>query len=322
MKSNEDYFPTDDTLDVMLQEEWLEAMGILKKEYHDIPVPKQAQDAIQRGIQRAREESVLESETQGVSAKLEKSKRGGRFYGGMAAFTTLAATLLLFVLCGSSAQVAAAVADIPMLKPIVELMTGEEYHDDVYLDVKVAHLSAQGNAMLQSSAEKINGEVAQYTNAMMEQFYAEQERYGGVQGLDITYEVVADTDGWFTLCVTATETKASGAETRHYYNLDKTTGQYVQLSDLFLEDADYIGVISDAIKMQMQQRMTEDGDTVYYVDESIAENNFQQIAPEQNYYINADGCLVIVFDEYTVAPGSMGCTEFVIPSDVIASILK
>ncbi len=51
------------------------------------------------------------------------------------------------------------------------------------------------------------------------------------------------------------------------------------------------------------------------------EECFQSIDPEQNFYINGSGQLVIVFAEYEVAPGSMGEPEFVIPADVLDGLL-
>ncbi|MDE7061582.1 MAG: RsiV family protein, partial [Lachnospiraceae bacterium] len=38
---------------------------------------------------------------------------------------------------------------------------------------------------------------------------------------------------------------------------------------------------------------------------------------DRNFYLNAENKLVIVFDEYEVAPGSMGMPEFVIPEEVL-----
>ena len=43
--------------------------------------------------------------------------------------------------------------------------------------------------------------------------------------------------------------------------------------------------------------------------------------PDQHFYLNEEGQLVIVFDEYAVAPGSMGMPEFVIPSDLLFGML-
>ena len=50
--------------------------------------------------------------------------------------------------------------------------------------------------------------------------------------------------------------------------------------------------------------------------------NFQGITEQTNFYFNERGELVIAFDEYEVAPGSMGAPEFVIPQEVTAALLK
>lgn len=49
---------------------------------------------------------------------------------------------------------------------------------------------------------------------------------------------------------------------------------------------------------------------------------FHAIAADQNFYINDNNQLVIVFDEYTVAPGSMGMPEFVLPNDILTDLLR
>ena len=51
------------------------------------------------------------------------------------------------------------------------------------------------------------------------------------------------------------------------------------------------------------------------------EECFQHIDPDQNFRLNEDGDLVILFDEYEVAPGSMGLPEFTIPRQSLEDIL-
>ena len=41
----------------------------------------------------------------------------------------------------------------------------------------------------------------------------------------------------------------------------------------------------------------------------------------RDFYINDENQLVIVFDEYEVAPGSMGTPEFVIPTELLNGLL-
>ena len=57
-------------------------------------------------------------------------------------------------------------------------------------------------------------------------------------------------------------------------------------------------------------------------DTEVPEWNFPSINDDTSFYINADGNLVISFNEGDVGPMSMGVVEFTIPHDVIADILK
>ena len=40
---------------------------------------------------------------------------------------------------------------------------------------------------------------------------------------------------------------------------------------------------------------------------------FTELSPDAKFYINGEGNVVIVFDEYEIAPGYMGFPEFEIP---------
>ena len=92
---------------------------------------------------------------------------------------------------------------------------------------------------------------------------------------------------------------------------------------LFRSGSDYQTVISDEIRKQMKEQMAADASNRYFLDDpDFPEWNFQQIQENQNFYINSDGKLVIAFDETEVAPASMGCSEFVIPTEVIQDMLN
>ena len=136
------------------------------------------------------------------------------------------------------------------------------------------------------------------------------------QGLDVTSSVVTDSDTWFTLRIDATRTEASGYNFTRFYHINKATGEAVTLSDLFRPDADYVSVLSAEVLRQMEEQMAADASLSYLTDE------FTAIDPEQSFYWNADGDLVLVFDEYAVAAGYMGMVEFTIPQDVYSALLK
>lgn len=175
---------------------------------------------------------------------------------------------------------------------------------------------------MQSSVGEINTQVQAYADEMIVHFQQEMEQQGGVYGLDVQYNVVTDNDRWFALEISTLETMASGAQSVHYYNLDKSTGQYVQLADLFPQGADYITAISENIKTQMIQRMAEDENQMYFINSEMPEEDFKQIAADQSFYYNQDGKLVIAFNEYDVAPGYMGSQQFVIDDSVVETLQK
>lgn len=72
------------------------------------------------------------------------------------------------------------------------------------------------------------------------------------------------------------------------------------------------------------KQQVEAGEADYFIPGGIwsEEECFKEIDADQNFYINDQNQLVIVFDEYEVAPGSMGMPEFVLPTDILKEILQ
>ena len=57
-------------------------------------------------------------------------------------------------------------------------------------------------------------------------------------------------------------------------------------------------------------------DLAWLDDPEVEEWNFDKIAEDQDFYVNEDGHIVVCFNEYDVAPGSMGCVEFTLNETV------
>jgi len=74
--------------------------------------------------------------------------------------------------------------------------------------------------------------------------------------------------------------------------------------------------ISKEIIRQMKERMLAD-DELYYVKSEEYPDGFELLAENQEYYINEEGLLVIVFEAGAVAPKEQGVVEFVIPAEVV-----
>ena len=69
--------------------------------------------------------------------------------------------------------------------------------------------------------------------------------------------------------------------------------------------------------------MEEDSYVQYSLDSSEnPETDFKSIRPDQDYYINEDGNLVICFDIEEVAPLYMGAAEFIIPQEITDTLLS
>ncbi len=134
---------------------------------------------------------------------------------------------------------------------------------------------------------------------------------------------MTDNERYFTLKLSIFQVAGSGAQSYKFYTIDKQTGKQVQLKDLFAEGSSYNEVLSENIREQMRERMAEDENLIYWVDdEEIPEWNFHELKEDQNFYFDEDGNLVVVFDEYEVAPGYMGAQEFTVDQKVYKGLLK
>ena len=75
--------------------------------------------------------------------------------------------------------------------------------------------------------------------------------------------------------------------------------------------------ISKEILRQMEERMLTQGE-LYYIKSEEYPEGFDVISEAQEYYINDEGQIVIVFEAGTVAPEEQGIVEFVIPARVVS----
>ena len=145
--------------------------------------------------------------------------------------------------------------------------------------------------------------------------YASQ-KYMGYVGGDITYKIMQDNDRFLSVRFDTTINLGGSMQYCRCLTMDKRNGKIISLDDLFANG--YIEAISAEILRQMEEQVA-DRRANYYLPGGIwrEEDCFKEITADRNFYINAENKLVIVFDEYEVAPGSMGMPEFVIPEEVL-----
>ena len=167
------------------------------------------------------------------------------------------------------------------------------------------------------AADTVNQEVRAYTDELLTQFYKDCERIGnGYQDLRVSSVVLTNTDTWFTLRIDATQTEASSYAFSRFYHIDKATGQVISLRDLFRDGTDYVSTLSNEVLRQVEAQMSANQALAYFPED------FAGIDAEQNFYLDANGNLVLVFDEFAIAAGSMGMPEFTIEKNIYQDLLK
>ena len=228
---------------------------------------------------------------------------------------------LFFVMPNLSMTYASAMAKVPILGEVIEVLTIRTYnYEDGSHEMTV---NVPGIESDTASAEKLNTEIAVFTDQIVAEFYDSVETYGSNSygSLSVDHSVITNTDRWFSMRLIVTEIAASSYTYYAYYHIDKQTGEIVHLGDLFEDDA-YIDVLTKDIKAQIEDQMAKDDSISYFIDDPMLGDDFITIYDEHNFYINDNGKLVIPFDEYEIAPGYMGCPEFEIPTKVFKSLLK
>ena len=222
-----------------------------------------------------------------------------------------AAVAVTVALPNTSAAMAETLGALPVVGELFRAVTFrtysmEEGKNHVYIDVPQILDETDS-----TGAEAINDQVETYTNQLIAEF--ENEAHAdGYFNLDVTWEVVTNTENWFTLRISTDRVMAAGSHQEQHYHIDAATGEEKTLSDLFPLDYDYVTVISDELKTQMAQRMADNSGEYYWL-EGINELGtwyFDAIDPEQDFYFNEDGKMVIPFDKYEVGPGTTGSPEF------------
>lgn len=272
---------------------------------------------------------TLKSVLSPQKAEMPSGKSGPT--GGAAVRAVL--TVLLCVVClNCMPGLAQALEGVPVLGQavrIVDLRTyGLRWGDtaisgELPVLEETAPAGAAGTEPVGNGAAEMDRQTQAYIAQVQETFlqYALRE-YQGYVASDTGYRVLRDDAELLSLCFYTTLNAGGSVEYSRYFTLDKATGELLALSDLFLEGSDYIGAISADILRQMEEQVAA-GEGDYFIPGGIwsEEECFQAIDADQNFYLDADDHLVIVFDEYEVAPGSMGMPSFVIEQQAIADIL-
>ena len=283
------------------------------------------------------EPRMSEEQLNRLKLKMEEAKRENRKDRNRTRVTRLAATAAALVIAfialpNMSPQIAYAMEKIPVIGQFVKVVTFRdyEYEDEQHrADVEIPELvvekelqEAQPEEILENTTDKINAEIQEITNELLNEFTNHMREELGYKELIVKSEVLVTTQEYFTLKLSSYQGEASGYAWNYFYTIDLISGERLQLKDIFVEGADYITPISENIKEQMRNRMAQDENVYYWLDDEIEELNFKAISEETSFYINEKDNVVISFDQGEVAAMYLGVVEFEIPAEVLDDIRK
>ncbi|MBD5115767.1 MAG: GHKL domain-containing protein [Ruminococcaceae bacterium] len=167
--------------------------------------------------------------------------------------------------------------------------------------------------------DELNSAVKNYTDEAKEKFlWYFNRRYSGYVAEEMRYTVIRDDEKYFIAQFNVTVNAGGSLDYGRWITFDKNAGRVLELADMFKEGSDYIGIISAEILEQMKYKNEHEGGG-FFIE---GDDAFTGIKEDANFYIDSFDRLVIVFDEYEVAPGFMGSPQFFIPNIVLEEIMR
>ena len=244
------------------------------------------------------------------------------------ATATLATTFALFViLLNTNESFAKAMEDVPIIGSIAEVFTVREYKEESeveLIDAKIPAIRNTGNTDLEN---RINYEISSKINEVLEEAKQRAEEYknavlatGGTMEdfiptqINIDYEITYQDEKLISFVITKSESFASAYQEQYFYNIDIQNGRELNLKDVLGEE--YKEIVDTEVNKQINERRAEDEENNLYF--TAEEGGFSGIENEyQDFFINEDKKVTIVFQKYEIAPGAMGIQNFVIPNEII-----
>ena len=288
-------------------------MSILKKAkkaYDSIEIPQELDYVVNKAISRS---------------KLHKRNIGMLWIKGATA--TLATTFALFViLLNTNKSFAKAMEDVPVIGSIAEVFTVREYKEENDTDLIEAKIPAIKNTGNEELEDRINYEISSKINEVLEEAKQRAEEYkeavlatGGTMEdyiptqINIDYKITYQDDNIISFVITKSESAASAYQEQYFYNIDIENGKELNLRDVLGEN--YKEIVDEEVKKQIKERMEEDKDNSYF---TVEEGGFSGIEDEyQNFYINENKKVTVVFQKYEIAPGYMGIQNFEIQNNIL-----
>lgn len=178
-------------------------------------------------------------------------------------------------------------------------------------DSFTADINAEIQRIVDDYVAQAKTDMEESKKAFFETGGTEEQWNDRTMDIYVDYNVKYQQGNILSLELITAKAWVASQEERHYYNLDLEKGTNLTLEQLLGED--YIRLASESIIAQIEARVAEDENQMYFGygpnDDGMIEG-FQELSPDAMFYINEKGNVVIVFNEYEIAPGYMGFPEF------------
>ncbi|WP_455684276.1 RsiV family protein [Thomasclavelia sp.] len=124
--------------------------------------------------------------------------------------------------------------------------------------------------------------------------------------VDINFDNYYSDNDIFSFSINSSQILADSYLQKKFFTINPTTGEIYSVEHFL--GSDYQNIILTAVKKQIAEN-TKNNPNLIYFDEEV--NNLN-ISIDQPFYINKDNHVVIVFNQFQIAPGYMSLPEFII----------
>jgi hypothetical protein len=285
------------------------SMEEMKKEYMQYTAPDELKDRIAAAVERAENEKK-KKRTAGIIRNI-----------GIA----VAAAFVFTITVNTNSAVAYALEKIPVIGAITRIVTLRTYTDqgeNHEAQVAIPKIQPEEGESLTEGEKQMNQQMEDYMSEIINQYERDISELGGegYEAVDSVYSTIRDDDELLSVRIDTTFARGGAENLVKIYHLEKASGNILALKDLFQDGSDYVTVLSEAVKEEMRSEMKQDDSKTYFIDQEDMEDEFQSIKEDQTFYISEEGELVLIFDEYEVAPGYMGAVEITVPYSAVESI--
>ena len=124
--------------------------------------------------------------------------------------------------------------------------------------------------------------------------------------VEIDFENYYSDDDIFSFSINSSQILADSHLQKKFFTINPTTGEIYNVEHFL--GSDYQNIILTTVKKQIAKN-TKNNPNLIYFDEEV--NNLK-ISINQPFYINKDNQVVVVFDQFQIAPGYMSLPSFIV----------